>query len=308
MPLRISKLRPHFPPLDWMRRDRRPPSDTGPLESAEAAADDARCQESGEAQAARYKAELLTQVEREFGLDERPLQLIRQAIRQLADPGEREHAPHHEVRYLLTYALTPSGPGHLIDIGASAVYDAPLRDLKNWTIERVPTLALDFEEERLPFANSAMDGALLCEVIEHFTVDPLHCLIEVNRVLKLGAFLVLTTPNMASWYAIHRALHQEHPSRWPVYALSPAIRRHHIHAREYVASEISPLLAAAGFEVVALTTRDYGIAPPFRVIPGYATHDRGETIFCLARKIGAPLKRAVRPIYLADVDMPTSGQ
>ncbi len=32
------------------------------------------------------------------------------------------------------------------------------------------------------------------EVLEHFTADPMFALAELNRVLKPGGFLLLTTP------------------------------------------------------------------------------------------------------------------
>jgi SAM-dependent methyltransferase len=227
---------------------------------------------------------------------------IQSEIAALPDPAERAHAPLHEVRYLMTYVMTPSGPGVLVDLAASPVYAAPLKSLKSWTIEPIPILAFDYETTRLPFPDASMDGVLICEVIEHFVLDPLHCIIEINRILKPNGFVILTTPNAASWFAIYQALQQRHPSRWPVYAWNAPNSANHIHAREYLVSEVRLLLEAGGFGDIATTTRDYGISPPYRPIPGYRIDDRGETIFCRARKKGAPKKRSVTPLYLQDID------
>ena len=51
----------------------------------------------------------------------------------------------------------------------------------------------------LPFANDSFDCVSFCEVIEHL-VDPDRALQEIARVLKIGGTLVITTPNMVSWF------------------------------------------------------------------------------------------------------------
>lgn len=247
-----------------------------------------------------YKAELLRQIETTYGLQDEPLNLIRSGIAQLPTPGDRLHAADHEVRYLLTYAMMPAGPGFLVDVGASEIYSAPLREIKKWRMGSVPVLSINFERDPLPFESESVDGVLLCEVIEHFTLDPLHCLNEINRILKPGGVVLVTTPNICSWFAIYQALNQRHPSRWPVYSKDETKAENHLHAREYTVPELLTVLDAAGFTPIEITTRDYGISPPYRPIPGYDAENRGETIFCTARKDGKPRKRAVSPLYLED--------
>lgn len=229
---------------------------------------------------------------------------INEAIESIGDPQERQHAALHEVRYLLTYALVPQGPGTLVDVAASEIYSRPLQTLKSWVIRPIAARSFDYESEPLPFGDTSADGVLFCEVLEHFVRDPLYCLIEINRILKLGGFIVLTTPNAASWYAVHRALRHEHPSRWPYYSLDPVKGGHNIHAREYLVKEVKILLEAAGFDGIQTTTYDYGIAPPFAPIGGYSSADRGETIFSIAYKASRPRKRAVLPPYVTDEPFP----
>jgi SAM-dependent methyltransferase len=251
---------------------------------------------------AAYRARLIREIEAEGADCAAAHRLILREIANLPDPDYREHAAHHVVRYLSTYALTPKGPGILVDIAASSIYGVPLQTLKGWEIRSIPVLSFDYESQRLPFADESVDGVLICEVIEHFTVDPLHCFIEINRILKPNGFVVVTTPNAASWYSIYRALNQEHPSRWPVYALDEGRRLNHIHAREYLAAEVEQLLGGAGFDRITTFTRDYAIQPAFRPIPGASAEHRGETIFSLGYKVGPPRKRALRPLYVEDVD------
>ena len=223
--------------------------------------------------------------------------IIGDAIERISDPSIREHLRLHEVRYLMTYVLVPEGPGRLID-----VYDmcAPaLESLKSWSIERIATPEFDFERDRIPFDNSSVDGMLLCEVIEHFIVDPMFCLIEINRVLRHGGFLILTTPNAASWFTIYQALRHKQPNRWAQYGVHEQ-QLHSIHAREYVPAEIKMILEAAGFGDIEIITNDYGVTAPYRPVPGFEHTNRGETIFCRAYKRSGPRMRFVHPIYTED--------
>ncbi len=256
------------------------------------------------ATAEQYRARLVAEICQSYPDCSAAHRLIRQAIDAIPDAADRAHAPLHEVRYLMTFAMTPPGPGLIVDIGASPVYAAPLKQLKRWTIAEIPVLALDYETDPLPYPDGSVDGVLLCEVIEHFVLDPLHCVIEINRILRPGGFVLITTPNVASWYSINQALHQRHTSRWPVYAWNVPNSRNHIHAREYLVSELEILLAAGGFGEFSAVTSDYGIAPPYPEISGYSKEHRGETIFFRARKQGQPVKRSVQPLYLSDVAYP----
>ena len=227
--------------------------------------------------------------------------LIRSEINTLTLESDREHSILHEVRYLQTYKMTPSGPGDIADIGGPTLAQRALRELKHWDLETLPILSIDYETAPLPYNNESLDGVLFCEVLEHFINDPLHCLIEINRILRHGGFLVLTTPNAASWFAIYQALQQRHPNRWPVYGGADPANHHHIHAREYLVSEVIILLEAAGFEITFISTKDYGIDAQHRPIAGFCDKDRGETIYCAATKTRAPQNRQVTPIYLENI-------
>ena len=227
--------------------------------------------------------------------------LIGAVIARLPDQTDQEHSALHVVRHLLTYSMVPAGPGRIADIGGPSLAQHPLSELKHWDVETVPILSTDFETATFPYGDGSLDGVLLCEVLEHFINDPLHCLIELNRILKPGGFLLITTPNAASWFAIYQALHQRHPNRWPVYGGPDPERHHHIHAREYLVSELIQLVTAAGFIPKSITTLDYGINAQHRPIPGFSIENRGETIFCCAIKTGAPLYRQVAPLYLESI-------
>ena len=56
---------------------------------------------------------------------------------------------------------------------------------------------------------------LCCELIEHLPSDPMHMMSEINRILKPGGHLVLTTPNIVSNRAIAAILQGYHPGFFP---------------------------------------------------------------------------------------------
>jgi SAM-dependent methyltransferase len=56
----------------------------------------------------------------------------------------------------------------------------------------------DASREELPFDSEYLDVVYMGDVIEHL-FDPDFAICEVLRVLKRGGFLVLSTPNLASW-------------------------------------------------------------------------------------------------------------
>ena len=57
----------------------------------------------------------------------------------------------------------------------------------------------DLNTETLNTEDSSVDIILLCEVIEHI-YNPDKVLEECNRILKPGGKIVITTPNLVSWY------------------------------------------------------------------------------------------------------------
>jgi SAM-dependent methyltransferase len=72
---------------------------------------------------------------------------------------------------------------------------------------------------RLPFHDATFDTVLSTEVLEHVS-DPARCVVELNRVLRPGGTLILTTPFL---YWIHEAPHDYF--RYTPYGLKALIRR-----------------------------------------------------------------------------------
>ena len=157
----------------------------------------------------------------------------------------------------------------------------------------------DAERDLYPYADASFDTVLCCELIEHLFTDPMHMMSEINRVLKPGGHLVLTTPNLGSLRAIAAILQGYHPSFFPAY-IRPRKEGEEAearHNREYVPMEIQHLLTDSGFEVVRLETGEFLDEPHpefgwvHHLLERYLLHEtlRGDGIYALGRKTG-PVK------------------
>ena len=130
-------------------------------------------------------------------------------------------------------------------------------------------------------------------------------MVEINRVLRPGGHLVLTTPNLAGSRAIAAILQGFHPGFFPAYVrASEGEEVEARHNREYTPREIRQLLLDAGFEVTLLETGPFREAP--RPELGWVTHLldrylldtelRGDGIYAVGRKAGAVRERY--PVWL----------
>lgn len=247
-----------------------------------------------------YRKRLLNELFEKYPDARDAYDVICEDINSLQDEHQREHVFMNEVRHLYTYLLAPPGPGRIMDVWDVA--SVALARLKGYHIERPAVAGFNLERDVLPYNDGTLDGALLCEVIEHYNSDPIWSLMEINRVLRPGGFIILSTPNSASWFQIYRALRHLQPSRYAVYGTTAETKFNSIHAREYVPSEVTALLDATGFGEFQLSTKDYGVWPEHEPLVGFDPRDRGETIFCRAIKTGKPKKRYFTPLYSGDKD------
>lgn len=163
----------------------------------------------------------------------------------------------------------------------------------------------DAEKDRFPYSDAHFQTVLCCELIEHLFEDPMHMMMEVNRVLKPGGHLVLTTPNVAALRGIAAILQGYHPGFFHAY-IKPSDEGFvdARHNREYTSSEVHKLLEASGFEVTRLETGEFLDLPH----PEYGwvrdlleryrldTGLRGDGIYAVGRKTGPVRERY--PVWL----------
>ncbi|HEY7334796.1 MAG TPA: methyltransferase domain-containing protein [Bryobacteraceae bacterium] len=155
----------------------------------------------------------------------------------------------------------------------------------------------DAEKDCFPYQNDHFSTVLCCELLEHLVTDPMHMMGELNRILKPGGSLVLTTPNIVSLRALAGILQGFHPQLFSAYIQPKNGVVDARHAREYTPGEIRKLLENSGFEVTLLETGPFRDEPK----PEYAwvehlldryyltKEHRGEGIYAVGRKIG-PVK------------------
>jgi glycosyltransferase involved in cell wall biosynthesis/SAM-dependent methyltransferase len=158
---------------------------------------------------------------------------------------------------------------------------------------------VDVERDRFPYPDEYFDAALCCEIIEHLAEDPMHMLIELNRVLRWGGLLILTTPNIASAFSIQEALAGSSPYIYGSYNLKGRADR---HSREYTPKDVHLALEAAGFKVIRLFTKNLWHQTDEQFLrwldqTGIPSELRGDNIFAIGRKASAQIERYPDRLY-----------
>lgn len=166
-------------------------------------------------------------------------------------------------------------------------------------IRKVPTYRVNLETTPLPVEDDTFDYILCSEVIEHMEQDPMFLLSELNRVLKPGGLLILTTPNIASSAGLSRMLKGLDPYFYMQYRHAGTLDRHNY---EYTVYSLSQVLKAAGFDGSAWTEDTFG--PPAELpvdqlkALGYPMQHLGNNIFTVAKKIGPVVERYPSVLYV----------
>jgi SAM-dependent methyltransferase len=164
----------------------------------------------------------------------------------------------------------------------------------------------DAEQDQFPYADGYFSTVLCCELLEHLATDPMHMMTEINRILKIGGHVVLTTPNIVSLRAAAAILQGFHPMLFPAYIRprteGEADARHN---REYTSREIDALLRNSGFDITLLETGPFRDAPKpelrwvEHVLDRYILDpaNRGDGIYAVGRKTGPVKERYPNWLY-----------
>jgi glycosyltransferase involved in cell wall biosynthesis/SAM-dependent methyltransferase len=244
------------------------------------------------------------------------------------DPNAAGYVARHGKRLLRTLELLPAGKpsqcvlelssymqmpplmrryGHYGEIVVTNWWQGEPREIQQSVSNpqagetiSLPMRNLDVERERFPFAEASFDVALCCELIEHLQEDPMHMLWELNRVLKWGGLVVITTPNVTSAFSIKEAMAGNSPYIYGAYNRGNRADR---HSREYTPNDIRTALVAAGFKVTHLAAEDvwHDTDREFQAWlekqTGIPTSLRGDNIYAVGRKLSAQLERYPASLY-----------
>ena len=164
----------------------------------------------------------------------------------------------------------------------------------------------DAERDRFPYPDEYFSTVLCCELIEHLAADPMHLMSEVNRIVKPGGHLVLTTPNIAALRSVAAILEGYHPCFFHAYLRPRGEGADDArHNREYTPREVHQLLENSGFAVTLLETGPFREEPrPEHVWVAHllaryrlATELRGDGIYAVGSKTGPVRERYPAWLY-----------
>ena len=165
----------------------------------------------------------------------------------------------------------------------------------------------DAEKDRFPYPDGHFATVLCCELLEHLPSDPMFLMAEINRILRPGGHVVMTTPNVASLRALRAILEGYHPGFFPAYIkpAEPGAEVEARHAREYTPREMHNLLQDSGFEVARLETGEFLDKPRpeerwvIHMLERYQLpkHLRGDGIYAVGKKLGPVVNRYPAWLY-----------
>lgn len=137
----------------------------------------------------------------------------------------------------------------------------------------------DLERDALPLDSDSVDVMSALEVIEHFKFGPQHFMVEANRVLKPGGYLIITTPNAHSAHAFERLALNDHPAECALYHRE--LEHGRIHPSEYARDQMWAIAHFNGFKIDSLVTFDGAPSSPrlLRITEKlqYVRHSEGMT-------------------------------
>jgi SAM-dependent methyltransferase len=192
------------------------------------------------------------------------------------------------------------------DLWASIFSDRPEEKLYRKTFSaggfnaETQVVSVNLEHEMFPVNAQYFELVLFCEVIEHLDVDPMFCMIEINRILKQDGYVLLTTPNSASARIAYKACLGYRPHFFMQYEKSRSPYRHNF---EYDSHALRDLIEAAGFTIEVMETWDVFEATQVEAVDFLRNNKmplelRGDDFFVLARKVSEPVNRWPASIYV----------
>lgn len=249
---------------------------------------------------------------------------VRAALIPLIVDGDSYHKTHERRMARTLQVIADQKPkGKLLELGTGAVVplalskiaprlevhvtdfnlDLPAVDTMELSLAgqviSAPCYRIDLETQPIPVKDETFDTVICCEVIEHMELDPMYMLAEINRVLKPGGTLILTTPNVVSSRGISKMLRGIEPYFYMQYRHKPKLYRHNY---EYTVFSLMQLLKGAGFDGKIWTEDSFEDAHMEDVLRlrqiGYDLPHVGDNIFSVSKKISGVVDRHPPALYV----------
>lgn len=181
----------------------------------------------------------------------------------------------HKLRYREELELISRNlkSGKILDIGASPYHISfCLKKLGYdvWSIDVNPKILKGFQErnklkvrksnieiEKLPFRDEEFDMVVFTEIFEHLAVNPIAALREINRVLKPGGIILLSTPNLYSLHKIIMFMFGKSFNDALTEFKKIESTGYMGHIREYSNSEIKNILKYCNFKIESTYFKKY---------------------------------------------------
>jgi SAM-dependent methyltransferase len=190
---------------------------------------------------------------------------------------------------------------NILDVGTRALYQPELKHrFPNSKFHFIPQ-EINVEKEPLLVESNSVDFALCSEVIARFYEDPMYAMGEINRVLKPGGVLILTTPNLISWAGLVKSMVGISPVDNHKYYLERNSRR---SVYEHTPESLGNLLWESGFTSQIWTENVYHVGYGKKALDffrevGVSLENRGDCIFAIAKKESSVRNRY--PSYFYDL-------
>lgn len=144
--------------------------------------------------------------------------------------------------------------------------------------EGLRVIGCNVETQALPYENDYFDAVIFHEIFEHLRINPITTMKEVSRVLKSGAKLFLSTPNLKSVNGVINFLYKDIAyscvdDLYQEYAKLD-YAGHAGHVREYTVKEVCIFLEQTGFKVEKIIFRGANavMSGPKRCLARLAPH------------------------------------
>lgn len=209
----------------------------------------------------------------------------------------REYIEMHFERLLDTinavHRMLPHG-GRILDYSSVGFFRHALNELvPGVTQTNVSGVNYELDDYIDRYGAGRYDLCICTEVLEHLLFDPSRMFFAINRMLKAGGHVLLSTPNAISMANCIKIMNGNPPSLWNQLNITS---KHYYdrHNRDWSPFEVSLILQEHGFDIIDTVTKNYYASSKkvlmnnpkkCELVSQNSTHDYfGDTLFVSARK------------------------